>query len=274
MFCRFLSNPIDPFPSRVYAPSPMTPQILYALLIVLCGGLLQGTVGFGFGLLAVPLLLTVGFPMPTVLAISAICTAVQAGNGVHHLRHAVPWKLVGVSMVLRSVTMLLGIWVLWALVSGPVFMIKFWIGLVLLVFLVLQAAWQPRPREKLHGAWSAAAFLGSGFTGGLCSMGGPPLVLWVMAHDWPTDRTRGFLFASFASMVPVQLAALYWTFGHDVTRGMLLGLALAPAVFVGSVVGLRAGSRLSKRLLRITAFVILFAIAVSSMWPQVAQWMR
>ena len=29
----------------------MTLQIVCALLIVLCGGLLQGTVGFGFGLL-------------------------------------------------------------------------------------------------------------------------------------------------------------------------------------------------------------------------------
>jgi uncharacterized membrane protein YfcA len=252
----------------------MTLPFIGALLIVLCGGLLQGTVGFGFGLLAVPLLLTAGYPMPTVLAISAICTAVQAGNGVHHLRHAVPWKLVGVTMLVRTITMLLGIWVLYTLVKGPIAGIKFWIGAVLLAFLVLQAAWQPKPREKIHPAWGAAAFLGSGFTGGLCSMGGPPLVLWVMAHDWPTDRTRGFLFASFVTMVPVQLAALYWTFGHDVLRGMWLGAILAPGVLLGSVLGLRIGNRLSRRWLRVTAFGILTIIAITAMWPQVARWMR
>lgn len=249
-------------------------QFTCAVLIVLCGGLLQGTVGFGFGLLAVPLLLTAGYPMPTVLAISAICTAVQAGNGVHHLRHAVPWKLVGLATLLRTISMLLGIWVLASLVQGPISIIKFWIGAVLLGFLVLQATWQPRPRPRIHAAWGAAAFLGSGFTGGLCSMGGPPLVLWVMAHDWPTDRTRGFLFASFASMVPIQLTALYWTFGHDVLRGMWLGLLLAPGVLLGSLLGLRLGSRLSQHRLRAAAYAVLAIIALASAWPQAARWLQ
>ena len=47
-------------------------------------------------------------------------------------------------------------------------------------------------------------FTGSGVLAGLCGMGGPPLVLWAMAHDWPTQRIRGFLFAPGASaIIPV-----------------------------------------------------------------------
>ncbi len=244
-------------------------QIVYALLVVMCGGFLQGTVAFGFGLLSVPLLLMIGLPIPAVLAIASVCTAVQAGSGVHHLRTDVPWKDVGRSVVLRAVTMLLGIWMLSLLVNYPVARIKFWIGLVMLLLVVLQTFLQPQPRATLHRGWDLAAFLTSGFTGGLCSMGGPPLVLWVMAHDWTAERTRAFLFASFMGLVPVQLTLLYWTFGKDVVYGMAVGAALSPVVLLGSLLGLRVGARFSKSLLHRLAFLLLVAIALNAMFPQI-----
>lgn len=249
-------------------------QLLWALLIAVSGGILQGAVAFGFGLFSVPLLLTVGFPMPMVLAISSVCTVVQSLTGVHHLRHAVPWKEVGLSVAVRGVTLLLGTWVLHVLVNFPVTALKFWIGLVMLAMTLLQAAWQPKPRPKLHPGWNYAAFLVSGFTGGLSSMGGPPLVLWVMAHDWSVDRTRGFLFASFMSLVPIQLTILYGTFGSDVVRGMGLAAVLAPAVLLGSMIGLRIGARFSKPILRRVAFLILAFIALNAMYPQVMRWLQ
>jgi uncharacterized membrane protein YfcA len=246
-------------------------QIVSALLIVFFGGLLQGTVAFGFGLLAVPLLMMVGLPIPAVLAISAVCTAVQSANGVHHLRHAVPWKIIGVSLVIRAAAMAVGIWVLSILASHPVSQIKFWVGIVVLTMVVLQASWKPTPRPRLHSGWNWAAFGLSGFTGGLCSMGGPPLVLWVMAHDWTAERTRAFLFASFMSLVPTQLALLYWTFGSVVVYGMALGFVASPVVLLGSFIGLRVGSRFSKPFLSRLAFLLLAAIALNAMAPQLVR---
>lgn len=242
-------------------------QTLNAGLIVLAGSLLQGTVAFGFGLFSVPLLLMVGLPMPEVLAISAVCTAVQSANGVHHLRQALPWRELGISVAVRGMTMLLGIWVLSSLVTCAQAQLKFWIGFVMLLLVILQASWQPQPRPRLHPGWNLTAFLTSGFTGGLCAMGGPPLVMWVMAHDWTVERTRAFLFASFMSLVPLQLAVLYWTFGESVGRGMLVGLALSPVVLLGSWFGLRLGARFSKPVLRRLAFALLVAIALSAMAP-------
>jgi uncharacterized membrane protein YfcA len=243
-------------------------------VVVLCGGLLQGTVAFGFGLFSVPLLLALGFPVPTVLALSTVCTAVQSANGVHHLRHAVPWRTVGVSVAIRSGAMLFGIWVLSVLATCPISRIKFWIGLVVLVLVLLQSLWRPAPRPQLRGGWNLAAFLASGFAGGLCSMGGPPLVLWVMAHDWTTDRTRAFLFASFMCLVPLQLGALYVAFGHDVLRGMAWGAAFAPVVLLGSLLGLRLGAKFSKSLLTRLAFVLLAVIALNAMFPEVWRILR
>ncbi len=100
-------------------------------------------------------------------------------------------------------------------------------------------------------------------------MGGPPLVLWVMAHDWTAERTRAFLFASFMGLVPVQLTLLYWTFGKDVVYGMAVGAALSPVVLLGSLLGLRVGARFSKPLLHRLAFLLLVAIALNAMFPQI-----
>jgi uncharacterized membrane protein YfcA len=245
-----------------------------ALAIALAGGVLQGMVGFGFGLFSVPLLLAVGFSAPTVLAVAAICTAVQAGSGVHHLRHAVPWKQVGVSFLVRGAAMFLGTWALRWLVDYPVSRIKFCAGAVVLLLVLVQTVWQPTPRAELRGGWTLTAFLASGFAGGLCSMGGPPLVMWTMAHDWSTERTRAFLFAAFMTTVPLQLLLLYWLFGSAVLRGMALGIVLSPAVLAGSLAGLRMGGRFSRAGLRRLAYAVLVLIAVSSMTPQMAEWSK
>ena len=34
---------------------------------------------------------------------------------------------------------------------------------------------------------------------GLCGMGGPVMVLWVLAHDWPMNKARAFLFFLFTT---------------------------------------------------------------------------
>ena len=103
-------------------------------------------------------------------------------------------------------------------------------------------------------------------------MGGPPLVLWVMAHDWPADRTRAFLFAAFSSLIPVQLGLFYAALGPDVLRGAALGVVLIPAVWIGSAAGLRLGALVSKRRLRLAAYALLAAIAFSAIAPQVKLW--
>lgn len=251
-----------------------THQILISLAVVFCGAFVQGTAAFGFGLFVIPLLLMAGLTMPVVLAIAAVCTAVQSLTGVHHLRSEVPWKKVAFAASVRAVSLLLGIWVLRSMVALPVREIRFWLGAIILFFVLLQGMWQPVPRKRLHQGWDVAAFLVSGFVGGLCGMGGPPLVLWVMAHDWSSGRTRAFLFASFVLLVPVQLAVMTFTFGREVLHGALLGAALSPAVFFGALLGLRVGSRFSKRVLKRVAFLLLLAIAVNAMLPQLMHFFR
>jgi uncharacterized membrane protein YfcA len=119
----------------------------------------------------------------------------------------------------------------------------------------------------MHWGWGGVAFLGSGFLAGICGMGGPPLVLWAVAHDWPTQRIRGFLCATFATSIPIQIVLLAVTFGMPILWYVAVGIALLPLVYAGSAVGLPVGNRFASPALRRVAFAVLFATGVSALIP-------
>lgn len=102
-------------------------------------------------------------------------------------------------------------------------------------------------------------------------MGGPPLVLWAMHHDWPAERIRGFLFAVFAASIPIQVVLLYFTFGIDILRSTVTALLLAPVVFLGAAIGLPLGNRLPMPLLSGIVYAILLIIGLNSIILQIIQ---
>jgi uncharacterized membrane protein YfcA len=98
-------------------------------------------------------------------------------------------------------------------------------------------------------------------------MGGPPLVLWVTAHNWTADQMRAFLFACFMSIAPFQMVAYYWNFGNQIIYGVLLAIIFLPIVLLGSSLGLQIGTHFSKGVLKNLAFSLLIIISISVMLP-------
>lgn len=117
----------------------MVPSI-YTSLTLFAGGCLQGIVGFGLGLFCVPLLLNVGLIRvrgagPRIHK----STAIQTVNGAHHLRHAIPWRVMGFSLLIRAAAMILGIALLRILTDYSIPSLKFWVGVVMLALVATQA---------------------------------------------------------------------------------------------------------------------------------------
>ena len=151
------------------------------------------------------------------------------------------------------------------LVSRDADQVRLVIGGILCALVAVQLLWPPSPVESMYWIWAGIAFITSGLLAGVCGMGGPPLVLWSMAHDWPARKTRGFLFAVFATSIPVQLVLLSVTFGTSILWYAALGVALVPLVYVAAAVGLPIGNRLGRKRLRYLAYILLLAIGVSTM---------
>ncbi len=234
-----------------------------AALVFACA--LQGAVGFGAGLFAIPLMVWAGVGLPESIAVTLGGVMVQTAWNLYRYRDHVSLRDTLPLFYLRVLTLPVGIVLLGVLVSFGQARVKQAIGGMLLLVLVLQWAMKVKPRDHVGWGWTVLAGCASGLTAGLVGMGGPPVVLWVMAHDWPAKKARAFLWATFLMLSPVNTVLLVWKFGGGIWGPVLLGLCLAPLVVLGSEAGMRAGGLMSRQRLRAAAFGLLLLLALASL---------
>ncbi len=232
--------------------------------IIFLAGIGQSAVGFGYAMFATPLLVWIGVPLPSVIMLVAACSMVQAAIGVRKLHAAVPWRLSLFATAIRIAGVAVGLLLLKKLVVLNTDHIRMVIGSILCLLVIIQLLWGTRAVKALHWSWAAIAFIISGLLAGLCGMGGPPLVLWSMAHSWSSQTTRAFLFAVFATSIPAQIVLLCLMFGIDILWNAALGIVFLPLIYLGAAIGLPLGNRMSKETLRRIAYGILFVIGVSA----------
>jgi uncharacterized membrane protein YfcA len=185
-------------------------------LVIILGGIVQGAVGFAYAVVATPLLVWIGVPLQQTIVIVATCSFVQSLFAVKELSHHVPWRNVGLAVGLRMPFMLFGIFILKRLVLFSKEDVNFVVGFIIFTTVCIQIAFRVKPREYLHPAWAFFAFPASGILAGISGMGGPPLVMWAMALVWPSEKTRAFLFSVIMIAIPIQVGALYLTFGSEI----------------------------------------------------------
>ena len=232
--------------------------------ILFASSVLQGAVGFASGLFGIPLLMLTGASLPEALAISLVAAAVQNCTAVWQLRHDIDYRGTLRPMLIRFAAMPLGVYALCWLGENNKDAASQLVGVIVLAIVVLQWSLSVQPQKSLHVAWEWLAFGTGGFLLGLCGMGGPPMVIWAMAHDWPMVRARAFLYYLSAVGLPVQALLLWWAFGSDVLWAMLGGLATTPFVLAGIYAGLALATWIPDRVLRSLATAVLVLIAVSS----------
>jgi uncharacterized protein len=238
----------------------------YALvsLILFASSVVQGAVGFASGLFGIPLLMLTGITLPDAVAISLVAAAVQNIVATWQLRSQIDYRATLRPTLIRFAFLPLGIWALHLVGEGNKDLANQIVGLVIVGIIILQLATNVQPQPRLHVAWEWLAFSAGGFLLGLCGMGGPPMALWVLAHDWPMNRARGFLYFIFATGVVPQGLLLWLAFGKPILAAMLLGLVALPAVLLGLWLGLYLGKLIPDRLLRLLSLLLLLIIATSA----------
>ena len=235
----------------------------YALvgLALALGGGLQSAIGFGGGLVAIPIMLLAGVPAPQAIVMSYMGSLVQAGWGWYRHRDAVPWRATLPMFFLRLATLPLGIWLLVIFVRTDPGRIKQLVGVILLVALAIQ--WiKVTPRAHVHWCWTLLAGATSGVGAGMIGVGGPQMVLWLMAHDWPNNRVRTFLWILFVQTIPFYVVMMGYQFGRPIAGAVVIGLMYAPLVVLASIVGLYVGHTMSRKVLRICIYLTLVVIAI------------
>lgn len=212
--------------------------------LVALAALVQGAMGFGFGLVSmatVPLLIGVKATVPLVTVFGLLLNVVllfQLRDAVHRSRL---WPTV-----------------LGALVGTPIG-VAFLANadpsqllVVLGVMLVFFAWWLGRSgavRER-HAAWGVGAGFFGGIMGGAFNTGGPPVVAYVSSKPWSPRGIRANLQGHFLLVGLFQIG-LFISVGLLTADSLQTNLLLLPAMAAGALLGDAISSRLSPERFRL-----------------------
>ena len=223
---------------------------------------LQSAVGFGFNLLAIPVLLRCGLELHEAIIVSVVAQVWQQGAGIYHTRKAIVVRPLVPVTVAVAVFLAVGVVMQGYIADWDRQTIRRLVGALILLGVLVQWLCRPAPRQRLHAAWGVLAGACAGVMGGLAGVPGPPIVMWVMAHDWSNARSRGSIWAMFIVLTPLLFVMLWATKGNEALVALLPSVALIPVVQLSAMLGLRIGNVIPKPRLRRIAFAMLLVIAV------------
>lgn len=237
--------------------SPLT--LAVPLAGVAAAGFLRGLSGFGFALVAVPLL-TFALPAREAVPLAAALQCLSCLPVLGPDRRHADWPRVAL-LALSALAGLVPGLLLLRRVDNQV--LRLVIGVSMSTCVVALASGRDlrlRQGPALVGGSGALA----GLLQGLAGMAGPPVILLLMSSQGPARRTRATLVAFFLCVSGAGFlgAALV---GLVTVRTLELVLACAPAMVLGLHAGRRAFGRLSERGYRRAALALLGVIALSTL---------
>lgn len=212
----------------------------------------QGSIGTGYAILAVPVLALIDpvlAPVPQLLASLPLSTGMLWRERGHVDVPGMVWILVG-----RVPGLLIGVWVLAVASRNAIFAVI--AGLILAMVATLAAGVRiPRTRTT-----EFAAGVVSGTSGLVASVGGPPLALLYRDERGPTIRST--LAALFTVGLVLSVGARAVT-GNITGDDLVVGAVLFLPTVAGFSISTRLLSRIEDRLIRAAILVISAAAALA-----------
>lgn len=226
-----------------------------ALAIVTIGAMVQSSVGFGFGLVAAPVLLLIDpafIPAPMLTAGLSL-TILVAGRERRSidflgLKYALAGRLLGTIPAALVITIL-----------SKVLFDAVFAGMVIIAVVLSAIGLSVTPRRST--TFTAGAL--SGFMATISSIGGPPVALLYQNAEGP--RFRATLSGFFFVGVVLSLVALAFV-GKFGVEEFLLGLLLVPGIVLGFFLSGYVVKWVDRRGVRPAVLGISFFSAVAVLW--------
>jgi len=230
--------------------------LIWATLTAFAAGLMRGFAGFGSAMLMAPIfsvLMSPAHMVPIVVSLELPMGAMLFVGS----RKDVDWSFVAPLSAIAVLAMPLGIWLL---VSADTDFMTKAISTIVLAFVgVLALGWRyrgPRPMPLTLGIGAV-----SGAMMATSSVGGPPVLLYMLAAEHPTQKIRanivGYFFLTAIFLLALVLAASPTT-GAAVVDAMVL----LPVILLGSWIGSRLAGKAADQLYRRIAYVFLTGAAI------------
>jgi uncharacterized protein len=223
-------------------------EIVLAILIVVFGSILQGSIGFGLGPLSVPLLLLINpvFVPGPVLLIALVLTILMYNREQHAVqKNEIKWAVIG-----RLLGTICGAAIL-SIISKNNLSLLF--GTVILFSLIIFVS---GIRLKMSILNLILVGTISGFMGTTTSIGGPPMAL--LYQDKKGPQIRGTLSGIFIVGTIIAILSLIFINKFGIIELKIAALLL-PGIIVGYYLSYYSSKILDKGYIR-TAILIVSAI--------------
>lgn len=236
--------------------------IISIVLILLLGSLIQSTIGFGFGLIVTPLLVSSGLNLSEAVALVTVATGIQSFLSARQLRQHIPWQDLKLAVVIRYLFIPFGVLLLIYVDSLDPERVKQIVGIVMLIGIGVRLLARGQRQRQLPTWVTISTFSISGILQGAVAMGGPPVILWMTTRDFTAKQARAFTLTLFCLGAPVTLFVLVLLSDAVTLSTLLIPILLIPILFLGTSIGVRVGNNFSKPTLNWVALAVLMIIAL------------
>ena len=219
------------------------------VMFVAC--VVQGILGFGSALVAVPLALIL---LPKEAVVSSMILVGLSLNGFLSVRikERISYRPVLILFFASLFGMPLGVWVLRAI---PLETMQVFVGCLVVVFTILVQWGRLKLRQNALPTGIAGFF--SGLLDTSTSMSAPPVLILLAGQGLPKDQLRRTL-VSFFFVSDLVAALMLVASGVMTPQTASYGVAAIPFAFLGGYVGDRFSTRLPERPFRALALAVLF----------------
>lgn len=219
---------------------PVSPiELLFAVIVVAAGSLVQGSIGIGLGILTVPILSLIDpvmAPVPTLLLAIPLTVSMALRERADIETKGVIWLLLG-----RFPGALIGLGLL-AIATQRT--LDVWIASSVIIAVLILSTGLKVPR---NGATEFGTGLMAGVMGMVASMGGPPAALLFKDEKGPTVRSTLALFFVFG-LILTLLARI--VAGKITGDDVLIAAWMLPGLAAGYVASSRLQGRVDAMALR------------------------
>jgi hypothetical protein len=232
------------------------PALILALAGIFVGGLARGFMGFGAALVIMPALILAYGPVPAVVILSLMEVPGTLQLLPTALREA-NWRALAPLAIAAIIALPLGAWML-VVVEADV--LRRSIAVVVLVFAGLIAmGWRYGGAPRLPLTIGIGSV--SGFFSGAANLGGPPVVLFLLANNSGAAGTRAGIMAYF-SVVMVARLSMFGVYGLYNTEIVARSLTLVPVYILAIWLGSRLFRDVSEVLFRrlVLALVLVMSL--------------
>ena len=230
---------------------------LLVIVTIAFGALIQGAVGFGLGLFSMGVLAML-LPISDAVVTVAILGLFTTGLNLWTVRKDVVWRETWPILVTTVPATIAGTILL---ANLPVAILRR--GVAVMILLGCGATIWSGETDRLRGPfpWAYVAGLVGGVFGGALNVGGPPGVVYTLLRGWDKERSKAILSAYLCASSVVRLP-MHFVTGNATPQVLRRSLIVLPFSLAATYLGTRLFQRMSNRIFRLAALILLMGLAV------------